>query len=195
MTQARAPKLSTDEMSARQRELYDRFTTGPRARPDNPFRLYDDEGFLTGPPSAWVLSPEIGHALEGFGGQMRWGIHASGQTREAVILAVAYDAESPFELFAHEPAGRAEGFSEADLAALREGRAPDGASEETRAAHALALELIRTRGVTDESWARAVEALGPPLVFEIVTLVGYYQLVALTLSAFRILPPPSAFQE
>ncbi|HWK20214.1 MAG TPA: carboxymuconolactone decarboxylase family protein [Microbacteriaceae bacterium] len=189
MTESRAPKLPAAELSPRQRELYDLFTTGPRARPDNPFRLYDDDGHLTGPPSAWVLSPEIGHALEQFGGQMRWGIHTSGQTREAVILAVAYDADSPFELFAHEPAGRAEGFSEEDLAALRGGRAPDGASEETRAAHALALELIRTRAVSDESWAAAVAVLSLPVVFEIVTLVGYYQLVALTLSAFRILPP------
>ena len=189
MSESRVPEMSAEELSPRQRELYDLFTTGPRARPDNPFRLYDDDGNLTGPPSAWVLSPEIGHALEQFGGQMRWGIHTSGQTREAVILAVAYDADSPFELFAHEPAGRTEGFSEEDLAALRAGRAPEGASEETRAAHALALELIRTRAVSDESWAAAVAVLTLPVVFEIVTLVGYCQLVALTLSAFRILPP------
>jgi len=176
-------------MGPRQRELYDRFTTGPRARPDNPFRLFDDDGLLVGPPSAWVLSPEIGHALEQLGGQMRWGIHASGQTREAVILAVAYDADSPFELYAHEPAALAEGFTQDDLAALRAGRAPEHASEETRVAHALAVELIRTRGIGDATWERAVETLGPALAFEIVTLVGYYQLVALTLSAFQIGPP------
>jgi len=180
-------------MDPRQRELYERYTTGPRADPDNPFRLYDDAGFLIGPPSAWVLSPDLGHALERLGGQMRWGVHASGATREAVILAVAYDADSAFELFAHEAAGRAEGFSDDDLAALRDGRAPDGASEETRVAHALAIELIRTRRVAEDSWARAVEVLGLPLVFELVTLVGYYQLVALTLCAFAIVPP--AFQE
>jgi len=189
VSEPRTPKLATDEMTPRQRELYDFFTTGPRAKPDNPFRLYDDEGFLTGPPSAWILSPEIGHALERFGGQMRWGIHTSGKTREAVILAVAYDARSPFELFAHEPAGRAEGFSDEDLAALRDGRVPDDSSEETRVAHALALELIRDRRIGDDSWAHATEVLGLPVVFEIVTLVGYYQLVALTISAFEIHPP------
>jgi len=177
-------------MTPRQRELYDFFTTGPRADPANPYRLFDDERFLIGPPSAWIQSPEIGHALEKFGGQMRWGIHTSDAAREAVILAVAYAEGSPFELFAHEPAGRAAGFTDEDLAALREGRVPDGADEETRIAHALALELIATRALSDESFARAVDALGLPVVFELVTLVGYYQLVALTLSAFRILPPP-----
>lgn len=189
MSDPRTPKLHTEEMSPRQRELYDFFTTGPRANPDNPFRLYDDDGFLTGPPAAWILSPEIGHALEKFGGQMRWGIHTSGKTREAVILAVAYDAQSPFELFAHEPAGRTEGFSDEDLAALREGRVPDDSDDETRVAHSLALELIRTRRISDESWASAAGSLGLPVVFEIVTLVGYYQMVALTLSAFEVHPP------
>ncbi len=106
MTVPRTPRLSPEEMAPRQRELHEHFTTGPRADPANPFRLFDDEGYLTGPPSAWVLSPEIGHALEKLGYQMRWGIHASGKTREAVILAVAHAEASPFELFAHEPAGR-----------------------------------------------------------------------------------------
>lgn len=189
MTEPRTPKLSPADMTPRQRELYDAFTTGPRANPDQPFRLYDEDGHLTGPPSTWILNPEIGLALERFGGQMRWGIHTSGATREAVILAVAYAERSDFEVFAHEPAGRSEGLSDEDFAVLREGRVPDNASDETRIAHALALELIRTREVSDETWARASEVLGLAVVFEIVTLVGYYQLVALTLSAFQIRPP------
>ena len=185
----RAPRLRREEMTERQRELHDRFTTGPRADPSNPFRLHDDEGFLTGPPSAWVLSPEIGHALERLGGEMRWGIRPSGPTREAVIPAVAHHEGSPFELFAHEPAGRAEGLDDEDLAALRAGRAPAGATEETRVAHALAIELLRTRGISEETWAEADRVLGRPAVFEVVTLVGYYQMLALALAAFEILPP------
>lgn len=189
MTEPRTPRLHPEEMSPRQRELHEHFTTGPRADPTNPFRLFDDDGYLTGPPSAWVLSPEIGHALERFGYQMRWGIHTSGRTREAVILAVAYSEASPFELFAHEPAGREVGFTDEDLAALREGRVPTDSSEETRVAHALALELIANRSLSDATFDHAAEVLGRDIVFELVTLVGYYQLVSLTLSSFRILPP------
>lgn len=189
MIAPRTPRLSPEEMTPRQRELHELFTTGPRANPANPFRLFDADGFLTGPPSAWVLSPEIGHALSNFGYQMRWGIHTSGKTREAIILAVAHHEASPFELFAHEPAGRAEGLSDEDLATLRAGRVPDDSSQETRVAHALALELIADRALSDASFENAVALLGRDVVFEIVTLVGYYQMVALTLSAFRILPP------
>ncbi len=189
MTEPRTPRLKPEEMSPRQRELHEFFTSGPRADPASPFRLFDDEGYLTGPPAAWVLSPEIGHALSAFGYEMRWGIHTSGKTREAVILAVAHAEASPFELFAHEPAGREVGFTEEDLAALRAGRAPEGSTEETRIAHALALELIAHRALSDESFENAVAVLGRDVVFEIVTLVGYYQLVALTLSTFHLLPP------
>jgi len=186
---SRLPRLRPEDMMPRQRELYDSFTTGPRANPANPYRLFDDEGFLTGPVSAWVQSAEIGHVLDRFGAQMRWGIHVSDATREAVILAVGYAEDSPFELFAHEPAARAAGLTDDDLVALRAGRVPEGADAELRVAHSLALELIATRGLSDESFERAAAALGLPVVFELVTLVGYYQFVALTLSAFRILPP------
>jgi len=194
MQEPRAPRVAPETMTPEQRALVERFTTGPRADPANAFRLTDETGQLIGPLRAWVLAPELGLALEPVGAQMRWGIHVSGRAREAVILAVGYAEASPFELYAHEAAGRAEGLTEEDLADLRAGRTPAGADEELRIAHGIALELIRDRTLSEETFGRAVAALGHAVVFELVVLVGWYQMTTLVLATFDIQPPPAVFR-
>ena len=41
---------------------------------------------------------------------------------------------------------------------------------------------------TDEEWTRWAEPLGPPAVFELTTLVGYYSMLALQMRVFRVDP-------
>lgn len=172
-----------------QQEFYDRYATGPRADPAQPFRLIDDAGTLIGPPSLWVLSPDIGLALAGIGFQMRWGLGISDRAREAVILAVAYAHDSPFELFAHEPAARAAGWTDDDLAALRSRTVPAGADDEGRTALEVAWHLLDAATLEADEYARASEYLGTENLFHVVTLVGYYRMVATQLAVFDIRPP------
>jgi len=191
MTGPRIPEFLPADMTPRQLDFHGRYTTGPRADPSSPFRLSDERGVLLGPPSAWVLAPEIGLALEQLGWQMRYGIHLSDKGREAAILAVAYHERSPFELYAHEAAGRAAGFTDEDLAAIAERRVPADADEELVTVLEAAWRLLDAGTLDDAEFASAVDVLGLPRVFELVTLVGYYRMVALQLAAFRILPPSS----
>lgn len=186
---ARFPSPDRSTYTARQQEFYERYATGPRADPAQPFRLIDDSGTLIGPPSLWVLSPDIGLALAGIGSHMRWGLDLSDRAREAVILAVGYAHDSPFELFAHEPAARAAGWSDDDLGALRAGRVPPGADEEVRVSLEVAWRLLDAATLDAEEYARAAEYLGPVRLFHLVTLVGYYRMVATQLAVFDIQPP------
>lgn len=175
--------------SPAQREFYDRYATGPRADPAQPFRLIDDTGTLIGPPSLWVLSPDIGLALAGIGFQMRWGLAISDRAREAVILAVADAHDSAFERFAHEPAARAAGWGDDDLAALRAREVPGDADDEVRAALEVTWRLLDAGALDGGEYARAEEYLGTEKLFHVVTLVGYYRMVATQLAVFDIRPP------
>src|SRR3546814_859398 len=152
--------------------FHQRYATGPRADPAQPFRLIDAEGNLIGPPSVWVTSPGIGLALAGIGSEMRWGLGLSDRAREAVILAVAYAFDSPFELFAHEPAARAAGWGDDDLRAIREGGAPDSADDEVRIALDVARRLLAADTLDAAEYARAAAFFGAVRLFQFVTRTG-----------------------
>ncbi len=186
---ARFTTPERDAFTERQREFHERFTTGPRADPAAPFRLFDGDGRLIGPPSVWIVSPEIGFALAGIGYQMRWGIDFSEQAREAVIVAVGYSLDSPFELYAHERAARAVGLTDPDLAAIEQRRVPDGADEEVRTALETTWQVLDSGTLDDASYARALAVFGTEQLFQLIALISYYRMVATQLAVFGITPP------
>ena len=58
---------------------------------------------------------------------------------------------------------------------------------ETQAvSYAVASELVRDHGLSDTTYARARTAFGEPGVIELVSVVGYYCMVALVLNAFEV---------
>ncbi|MFZ8942424.1 MAG: hypothetical protein ACO2ZK_10670, partial [Gemmobacter sp.] len=70
--------------------------------------------------------------------------------------------------------------------ATRTGATPDLAAEDEAARLAFAQELLRTRRVSDATYARAVAALGREAVVDLVGILGYYTLISLTINAFEV---------
>jgi 4-carboxymuconolactone decarboxylase len=98
----------------------------------------------------------------------------------------------PFEATAHERVARAAGLTEEDLEAARSGRPPRAGNALETAAVQAADALLRRGDVSDAEYADLSGALPPPLLFEVVCLVGYYTTLAWTMRAFRSdhpLPP------
>ena len=185
----RIPRFDPAEMTDEQREIYDRFTAGRRARPNSPFSLVHPDGGLTGPANAWLLSPPVGRALERLGGTVRFELELGARAREIAILTVAYFRDSPFEVYAHVPAGRSAGLTEDELAALAAGKDPELVAADEIAVRATTTALLE-RGTLDATeYAAARDVLGERGLFELVTLVGYYQLLATQLAVFDVRPP------
>jgi 4-carboxymuconolactone decarboxylase len=181
----RLHRPTPDELDPAQRELYETITGGPRAAGPSPFALVDAAGRLNGPFNAMLLAPELGQALQALGAAIRYRSSLSPRVREMAILAVAARWDSEFERHAHEPAGRAAGLTEDELAALRGGSAPTLADR----AEAAAMELVSALldGDADEvTYTHAVAVVGERAVFELTTLVGYYATLALQLRVFRV---------
>jgi alkylhydroperoxidase family enzyme len=185
----RVPWVDLAGMTAQQREFYDKYATGVRAAPGSTFPLVDAHGHLMGPPAVWVLSQPLGLALERFGYAIRYELSLSRRAQEIAILMVAQHRRSEFERFAHEQAGLKAGLTVDDLAALAAGKPPTLDSEEEQAVYEAARHILDTGSLDDTAYQAAADVLTPPRLFELVTLIGYYAMLATQLSAFDIQPP------
>jgi 4-carboxymuconolactone decarboxylase len=186
---ARVPRLDLADMTAEQREFYDKYATGVRASAGTSFPLVDGDGQLMGPPAVWVLSQPLGLALERFGYAIRYELGLSRRAQEIAILMVAQLRHSEFERFAHEQAGRQAGLTAADLAALAAGRAPTLQTAEERAVYEVTRRVLDAHSLTAPEYEEFASTLTVPRLFELVTLIGYYLMLATQLAVFDIQPP------
>lgn len=182
---SRLEGLRPTELSDDQRQLYESIAGGDRAR-DASFRLTEADGSLVGPFNTLLLSPVVGDALQSVGAAIRFGCGLSAKVREVAILAVAAQWRSAFEWWAHEPIARRAGLTDAQIAALYAGRTPDFDDEATAAAHALCVTLLAGRRPDDEVFGAARDAFGDGGVMELITLVGYYSLLAQLMDTFDV---------
>lgn len=192
---SRLPDLRPEVLSAEQRELYESIAGGDRAR-DASFRLTEADGSLVGPFATLLLSPAVGDAVQSVGAAIRFGCGLSPLVREVAILAVAAHRRSPFEWWAHEPIGRRAGLDDARIAALKTGETPDFEDDAATAAYAFSRALIAGGRPDDAIFESARAALGLDGVMELVTLVGYYTLLAQLMETFDVGVPsgePSPF--
>lgn len=204
---ARIPKLDPSALDGDQRSLYDSIAGGRRAQGPQLFRLADAEGRLEGPFNAFLLQPRLGSALQALGASVRYDTGLDDRCREIAILVVAAHWRSGFEQYAHEAVARSVGLTEADLAAIRDGRYTDqGTARDTGQSQVrdggptvltgreavvarTAAALVARGDLDDAEYRQAVDQVGTPGLFELLTLVGYYATLALQLRVFRVPAP------
>ena len=122
MKPERLHRYVPDELSPEQRRLYDAITQGPRSKGPQLVPLMDAEGRLEGPFNAFLLSPDVGTALQEVGATIRYRTALSDRAREIAILEVSAHRRADFEWYAHERIGRAAGLSEDEITAIRRGK-------------------------------------------------------------------------
>jgi 4-carboxymuconolactone decarboxylase len=176
--------MRPDDLDGERRALYDAIAHGPRSTGPQLFALTDGDGALRGPFNAFLLSPALGDALQRVGAAVRYRTALADRTREMAILLVAAHHRSEFERASHEPVARAAGVTDAEIAALREGRPPPVDDPHERACLAVTRALL-DGDIDDTTWSRCVPPLAEATVFELCALVGYYSTLALQMRVFR----------
>ena len=189
----RLPWFAPHELGASARALYDRIAGGPRAQGRQAFPLTDPDGRLNGPFNAMLVSPDVGDAMQGLGAAIRYKSGLTARAREIAILELSVLRGCAFEWYAHEHVGRQAGLTDAEISALRDG-APAATFD---AAESLVRDLVRTlvreRDLDDATFAAAENVLGAALLMDVIALVGYYDLLALSLRVWRT-PLPAGVQ-
>jgi len=186
----RLPLVRVQDMSARQKEIYD-FIEGqfvPWADAAG-FEAKSVDGRLIGPFNSVLVSPELGSAF------LAWQVaeekHTSldARIRQVVILAVGAIWKSDYELYAHSAVARNAGLSETVIAKLCSGVEAGELSDAERIAQRVATELTLSRRIKDDLFGEAQQAFGPRGLVDLVQLVGAYQTVCGILNCFTIPAP------
>ena len=186
---SRLAAVSPANATSAQTEVIDAITGGARGRGRPLDSLLDDRGGLIGPFNAWVHRPDLGIVLQSLGERLRFQGTLPGAAREIAILAVGAKWMAEYEWWAHVRIGRREGVSDETIDAIRRGERPLLADSVEQAAYDLTAALLETGRVNPAMYDEACAQLGDGGLVELVTLAGYYTLVAFTLNAFEVRIP------
>jgi len=182
---SRLPRLPKEELTPQQRELHQRITEGPRREHATFFPVASDDGVLSGPYRAMLLSPVVGTALERVGVAVRYESRLPPAVRELAILMVARHCRCPVEWTAHEALARSSGVPDVTVETLATGD-PTLVGHEAEVTYAFTRELLADNRVSDETFGQAVALLSLPGVFELIVTIGYYQIIAGVNNAFDL---------
>ena len=184
----RLRRMLPADLDDAQRAVRDAVAGGRRAQGPQAFPLVDPDGALRGPFNAFLLAPAVGGPLQELGAAVRYRTALPDRAREIAVLVVATVQGSTFERAAHEAVGRTAGLTAAELEALRHNEF-DGFTGLEDVVARTALRLATAGDLDDREYAEAVGVLGEAGLFELLTLVGYYGLLALQLRVFRVDEP------
>ena len=181
------------ELDEPQNLLYESITGGARAKAPRTFSLTDEAGRLNGPFNAMLVTPNVGAPLQEVGSAIRYKTTFTARAREIAILELAALRKSEFEWYAHVRVGKHAGLTDDEIGALRTGTpAPTLDAQETLIRN-LARTIATERDLDDATFSAALEALGRERLNDLIVLVGYYDLLSLSLNIWRTpLPPDGA---
>jgi 4-carboxymuconolactone decarboxylase len=146
--------------------------------------ILSTRGNLHGPFLAWMHSPTLASHAEKLGAFCRYHTVFELVESEILILVVAAHFHCLGEQQIHEPIAANAGLSADNIALIRQGHAPRLATPRQMLIHALAVELLRKNQLTETLYTEGIRHFGERGIVELVGIVGYYALVAMTLNAF-----------
>ncbi|KVC34254.1 carboxymuconolactone decarboxylase family protein [Burkholderia pseudomultivorans] len=146
--------------------------------------LSGPRGNLNGPFLGWIASPELAQHAQRLGAFCRYRTGLPLRLSELAILVTAARWRSQAEWHIHHPIALDAGVPAATADAIRRGDTPAFESDDDALIHAFATELYEMRRVSDATFARAEARFGHEVVVNLVALLGYYALVAMTLNTF-----------
>lgn len=143
-------------------------------------------GRVPAPLRAWLHSPEFGDRAQRLGEFLRYDTTLPPALSELAILVTARAWTAHYEWFAHKREALAAGLDPAIIDAIAHRRPPPLPDPQARAVYDYATALHTHHRIPGSVHDAALAALGERGTVELVGLLGYYTLVAMTLNAFEI---------
>jgi len=149
-------------------------------------------GEIRGPFAIWIRNAALAAAANQMGNVVRLNGKLEARVFELIILVVARHWSAQYEWFAHAKDAARVGLDAQVVEAIRTHRTPAFSSSQESVVYALTRELLETKDVSEATYGRALEMFGFDLLAEIVTVAGFYTLVAMMLNAFHAPVPGNA---
>lgn len=174
------PEPST--MNAAQKEVYDQIVSGPRKT-------------LVGPLRAALHNPVLADRWQRLGQVLRFETSIPIHLNELAILVTARRWNSNLEWAIHYGDAERAGLNMSIADAIRDCSLPDfGTDNDARDVYEFTRQLVQFGDVDDEVYSAMMTRWGEVGVVELVAVIGYYSMVAMTLNVHRV-PLPAGITD
>ena len=149
--------------------------------------MIEARGRLPGPTKIWVHNPKLAKVAGPFGAHFQPGQYSlSEREREIAVCVITSHWRSAYPTAAHERLAKAAGLPAAKVEAILGGLPTAFDDEREQIVYEMAIALSNGRWVSRGLHERAVKALGHVGITDVITLMGHYTSVAMTLAFYDV---------
>ncbi|MFZ0015949.1 MAG: hypothetical protein WAL10_01320 [Acetobacteraceae bacterium] len=149
--------------------------------------LLETRGALGGPSKIWVHNPKLAKVAGPFGAHFHAGRYSlTEREREIAVCIITSKWHSAYPTNAHERRGKEVGLPSEKVEALVAGLETSFQDEREQVVYEMAVALTNSRWIPQGLYDRAVKALGHVGITDVITLMGHYTSVSMTLAFYDV---------
>ena len=171
-TFGRYAEIPYDQMTPEQQEAYR--------------GMVETRGRLPGPNKIYIHNPGLAKVMGPLGAYFRTGYSLSEREREIAVVIITSRFHSAYPTNAHERAAKNAGLPSDKVEAMLTGLPTSFSDTREQVVYEMAICLANARWVSKGLYDRAVEALGHEGITDVITLMGFYSSVAMTLAFYDV---------
>jgi 4-carboxymuconolactone decarboxylase len=172
---SRLPEIDPATLNSEQRAIYD--------------RMMRERGHMRGPFAVWLRNAELCDSTLKLQEMFASRVKLERRLLELMILVAARQSTAQYAWFIHEPYALKFGIAPEIVQAIRERRTPDFVRDDERLVYDITTELNTTRTLSEATYQRGMTMFGEQAMVELVSAIGFYSMVAMTLNAFAVSVP------
>lgn len=170
--QTRLPAIPIEQYTPEQVKAAQEFELARKRPPWGPFAML-------------MYSPELMNNARAMGDYLRYKSAIPNMLSEFAILITAREWSQDYEWSIHYPIAIKTGLKVDIASALKEGRRPEGMSEDETLVYDFTLELQRYKQVSDVTFARVEKRFGKKGAVDLAGIAGYYTFLAMEMNVAR----------
>jgi 4-carboxymuconolactone decarboxylase len=148
--------------------------------------MIESRGRLPGPNKIYVHNPKLAKVMGPLGAYFRTGYSLSEREREIAVCIINSKFHSIYPTNAHERAGKAAGLPNDKVEAILSGLPTSFDDKREQVVYEMGICLSNARWVSKGLFDRAVAVLGHEGITDVITLMGFYASVSMTLAFYDV---------
>jgi len=189
--QERFKRITTDQMSAEQKQYFDSLMAGPISGTGSA-GVVQGATSLGAPFNVMLRSPVLAERLRKVGEYLRFESTIPKRLNEFAILVTARTWTAQYEWYAHHRLAIKAGLNPEVAAELAQGKRPSNMQADEEAVYNFCHELHTTHGVSDANYQAVLDLFGEQGVVDLMVVSGYYVMISMVLNVNRSPLPEGA---
>jgi 4-carboxymuconolactone decarboxylase len=144
---------------------------------------------VSGPFAIWLRTPSLARTANDLTLALRENGKLEKRLFELIVLIVVRHWSAQYAWSAHEPNAVAAGLAPDVIAAIRERRKPEFKQVDERMIYEAVSELLDSKELSAPAYERLLKQFGLDLTIEIISVAGFYGMVATVLKGFDVPTP------